>query len=82
MKPFRLVTRCRPTAALTMLAGCGLVAILAGSAPAALAAVQAPQAPQARILNPSPPTGLTAIGGRWPGLAVLVTSRLQRRRRD
>ena len=59
MKPFRLVTRCRPTAALTMLAGCGLVAILAAG-PAALAAVQAPQA---RILNPSPPTGLTATAG-------------------
>jgi chitodextrinase len=64
MKPFRLVTRCRPTAVLTMLAGCGLVAILAaGTAPAALAAVQAPLAPQARILNPGPPTGLTAVAG-------------------
>jgi chitodextrinase len=64
MKPFRLVTRCRPTAALTMLAGCGLVAVLAaGTAPAALAAVQAPRAPQARILNPGPPTGLTAVAG-------------------
>ncbi len=61
MKPFRLVTRCRPTAALTMLAGCALLAILAaGTAPVALAAVQAPQA---RVLNPGPPTGLTAIAG-------------------
>jgi chitodextrinase len=60
MKPFRLVTRCRPAAALMMLAGCGLVAILAGPGPAALAAVQAPQA---RILNPGPPTGLTATAG-------------------
>ena len=61
MKPFRLVTSCRPTAALTMLAGCGLVAVLAaGTAPAAVAAVQAPQA---RVLNPGPPTGLTAVAG-------------------
>src|SRR4051794_8646806 len=61
MKPFRLVTRYRPAAALLALAGSGLLAILAtGPAPVALAAVQAPQA---RILNPGPPTGLTATAG-------------------
>ena len=60
MKPLRLVTRYRP-AVLTALAAFGLAAIgAAGPAPAALAAVQAPQA---RILNPSPPTGLTAVAG-------------------
>jgi chitodextrinase len=60
MKPLRLVTRYRP-AVLTALAALGLAAIgVAGSAPASLAAVQAPQA---RILNPSPPTGLTAVAG-------------------
>src|SRR6476661_2257175 len=32
----------------------------AGAAPAAVAAVRAPQA---RVLNPSPPTGLTAVAG-------------------
>jgi chitodextrinase len=60
MKPLRLVTRYRP-AALIALAAAGLAVILAaGPAPAALAAVQAPQA---RVLNPGPPTGLTATAG-------------------
>jgi chitodextrinase len=67
MKPLRLVTRYRP-AVLSALAAAGLAVIgTAGSVlapgPAALAAVQAPQAPQARVLNPSPPTGLTAVAG-------------------
>ena len=42
MKPFRLVTRYRPAAALLALAGSGLLASLAtGPAPVALASVQA-----------------------------------------
>src|SRR5690349_15532138 len=60
MKPLRLVRRYRP-AVLTALAAVGLAAVTAaGAAPASLAAVQAPQA---RVLNPSPPTGLTAVAG-------------------
>ncbi len=60
MKPSRLVTRCRP-AALLALAVFGLaVAGPAGPAPAALAAARTPQA---RVLNPGPPTGLTAVAG-------------------
>jgi chitodextrinase len=58
MKSLRLVPRYRP-AALLALAAFGLaVTGAAGAAPAAVAAVRAPQA---RVLNPSPPTGLTAV---------------------
>ena len=65
MKPFRLVARYRLRRPgrtwLTALAAAGLAAIAAGGpAPVALAAVQAPQA---RVLNPGPPTGLTATAG-------------------
>jgi chitodextrinase len=61
MKPLRLVTRYRPA----VLAAIGLAVIgtavsALASGPTALAAVQAPQA---RVLNPSPPTGLTAVAG-------------------
>jgi len=60
MKSLRLVPRYRP-AALLALAAFGLaVTGAAGAAPAAVAAVRAPQA---RVLNPSPPTGLTAVAG-------------------
>ncbi|HEX5301994.1 MAG TPA: fibronectin type III domain-containing protein, partial [Streptosporangiaceae bacterium] len=60
MKSLRLVPRYRP-AALLALAVFGLaVTGAAGAAPAAVAAVRAPQA---RVLNPSPPTGLTAVAG-------------------
>jgi chitodextrinase len=60
MKPLRLVRRYRP-AVLTALAAVGLAAVTAaGAAPASLAAARAPQA---RVLNPSPPTGLTAVAG-------------------
>src|SRR5947208_579858 len=60
MKSLRPVPRYR-RAALLALAVFGLaVTGAAGTAPAAVAAVRAPQA---RALNPSPPTGLTAVAG-------------------
>ncbi|HEU5384816.1 MAG TPA: fibronectin type III domain-containing protein [Streptosporangiaceae bacterium] len=60
MKSLRLVPRYRP-AALLALAAFGLA--VTGAAVAAPAAVAAVRAPQARVLNPSPPTGLTAVAG-------------------
>src|SRR5690348_4701794 len=59
MKPLRFVRRY--PAALLALAALGLAVTGASwSAPAALAAVRTPQA---RVLNPGPPTGLTAVAG-------------------
>src|SRR5689334_5945480 len=60
MKSLRLVPRYRPAALLALAAFGSAVTGAAVAAPAAVAAVRAPQA---RVLNPSPPTGLTAVAG-------------------
>ena len=78
---------------LTTLAGTSLAAVLAGwpvmlagnasPGPKGVSAVlTAMQRPQARVLNPGPPTGLTATAGNGQADPVLAGAYLRRRRGD